>query len=292
MADPKRVGRVFCVTGVNQDESLAFITNEEENNTCHSDTESNSSGYSSSSSVEYSGEEKRQLPNDRKVFQMWEQLKQHAQEPKCSTPKQSRAVRRVTSSTKNLLAIRKTLGKSRVSQQSDSKMNTNNIDNDSFWDIELPERKNACSASSDMPNTTCERPRSVPLSTSHEAGSEIPSTRRSSGGDRKTTCQVTSNTWRRRPYLTLSNSDSDLRKCRKASQHSGSSSDSNISKYNCLPRYRVKVESDTEVDESMSEFISSVDKDNLAGILQFYDHITSESAYRQKQKSPYESVFF
>ena len=304
MAGPRRVGRVFCVTGVQQTEPEDFLLCHAKQNASHTDTESNSSGYVSSSSFDSTGEERRIVPNEHKVFQIWERWSEHVQIPKSSTPKDT-STRRLTNSKQNLLTIRKTLGKNCSSSQKECETKK-----DSFRDIEIPERLQVADRVKDDANV--DRPNSVPTTKHHDAGSEIP---QGKTFNREKSTTNASTDWRRKPFLTLSNSDSDLRSCGQERQLRGGSrgsySDSNISEYNCLPRYRVTVDKEKyelsidqeridfygeglPVDESMTEFISTVDKDNLAGILQFYDHVTSESANRQtKTTTPrIESAYF
>ena len=101
--------------------------------------------------------------------------------------------------------------------------------------------------------------------------------------------------WIRRTYLTQSTSQPDVR----VKTHG-------CPNYRALPRYRVPVTETTEcdvtkkltsqqiqswtdsgvsVDESMTEFLANVDKENLAGFLKFYDRVTGGSAHDHVQKN-------
>ncbi|KAH3773663.1 hypothetical protein DPMN_175031 [Dreissena polymorpha] len=76
--------------------------------------------------------------------------------------------------------------------------------------------------------------------------------------------------WKRRPYMTQSTSEKDVQ------------IDGNKSYHARLPRYRVTINEPTyhgavsglSVNESMTEFLSNVNQENLASYLQFYDRVT------------------
>jgi hypothetical protein len=81
--------------------------------------------------------------------------------------------------------------------------------------------------------------------------------------------------WKRRPYMTQSTSEKDLRVAGNQSNHER------------LPRNRVTMNepsratngaiSGFSVDESMSESLSNVNQENLASYLQFYDRVTRKA---------------
>jgi len=101
--------------------------------------------------------------------------------------------------------------------------------------------------------------------------------------------------WIRRTYLTQSTSQPDVRVTTRGCPN-----------YRALPRYRLPdrgtvrrdvtkqftsqqisswTDSGVSVDESMTEFLANVDKENLAGFLKFYDRVTSASAHDHMQKN-------
>jgi len=333
-----RKGRVFCVTGYTSTEragvaltSTRLTSSKLSTGSLSSqcDSESNTSGYLSSSSLEASVEEKRLSPNEDKVFRVWSQWSQHLEGPgvtsgpKSSTPKQAsegiRLKKRVNNSLecgKSLLAIKKNFN------TTGSKVNSVTDSEDSFWGIKTPRVQKSSSegdihTSDGATNKVC-RQKQVPV---HDAGSAINTT----SGNKSSSSQF----WRRRPYLTQSTSHEDLRvkpESTSSTTSSRTSSKTAVQKsmcnlntnYSALPRYRVPVTETTEshvtkqlasqlsrtcadfadsgvpVDESMSEFLSNVDKNNLAGFLNFYDHVTSSSAYERARRNPknYEAVLF
>lgn len=309
------VGRVFCVTGIQTRDQIRHNQSGIPVSKGHvgfttaligqSDNESNTSGYLSSSSFESSGEERRLMLNEEKVFQVWdkwgERVRAHSG-PKSSTPKQgSEAVvnrRRVNvsgDSSKSLLAIKKSL--------TEKSADAGTLE-DSFWDIKVTRVQKSSSegdvrASHMKQADNSWKRRGVAFADVHDAGSDINFSRHRNN----------SQDWKRRPYLTQSTSHQDLR------SHNSSKSQRNsgdYSNYSALPRYRVKVDADTNlvtqickscadfadegkpVDESMSEFLGNVDKENLASFLNFYDRVTNSSDYERARRNPknYESVFF
>jgi hypothetical protein len=272
-----------------------------------SDCESNTSGYMSSSSFESSGEEKRLVLNEQKVFDVWSKLSEKVQIPKSSTPIQAsekailrKRVMLSSESGKHMLTIKKTLnGKSKESKEKAEMV-------DSFWDIPTP-RVSRCNSENDVrrsndgDNTRDQHKRSsVP---SHDAGLDI-----------NERMQAESQSCKRKPLLTNSDSQLELR-----SANDGRNNVRNISSssYSVLQRYRIKVDSDQivsqtklakqlskscadfmdeglPVDESISEFLANVDKENLAGFLNFYDKMTSGDAYERARRNPknYEAVYY
>lgn len=310
------VGRVFCVTGIQTRDQIRHNQSGKAASKGHvgfttalvgqSDNESNTSGYLSSSSFESSGEERRLMLNEEKVFQVWdkwgERVRVHSG-PKSSTPKQgSEAVvnrRRVNvsgDSSKSLLAIKKSL--------TEKCADAGTLE-DSFWDIKVTRVQKSSSegdvrASHMKQADNSWKRRGVAFADVHDAGSDINFSRH----------RTNSQDWKRRPYLTQSTSHQDLRSHNSSNGSHRNSGD--YSNYSALPRYRVKVDADTNlvtqmckscadfadegkpVDESMSEFLGNVDKENLASFLNFYDRVTNSSDYERARRNPknYESVFF
>ncbi|XP_045176066.2 uncharacterized protein LOC123536743 isoform X2 [Mercenaria mercenaria] len=311
------LGRVFCVTGMQSQshEHVQSATPSLMGSECGStnfigqcDTDSNTSGYLSSSSFESSGEEKRLLPNEQKVFNVWTKWGQQVHIPKSSTPKQgsesiayrklAKRVNMTNESGKNVLCIKKNF-----------QSNTNEPEVfDSFWDIQTPQRVQRSSSEGDVNNMDKKtnddwKRKSVQAPITHDAGQEIV----------KNNKLTKSQDWKRKPFLTLSDSQLDLRLC--APNHNATRKSS---AYSALPRYRVKVDADpvvtknklvqqltkscadfvdegVPVDESMSEFLSNVDRENLASFLNFYDKVTNSSAsYEKARRNPnnYEAVYY
>ncbi|XP_052797499.1 uncharacterized protein LOC128229729 isoform X2 [Mya arenaria] len=317
----RRQGRVFCVTGVSAE--MGTFAAPPSSIKCSSgslssqcDTESNTSGYISSSSFESSGEEKLLIPNEDKVFRVWNQwsLELDANPgPKSSTPKQAsegitmrRRVNISTEAGKSMLAIKKVF--SSDSKRSDSSSNQISSD-DSFWGIRTPRvQKSSSEGDIHKGKITCDnswKRKPLPL---HDAGMEI-QTSSYKGGPH-------SQEWRRRPFVTQSTSQEDLRAASTTNRPT-----SDRTSYSALPRYRVTVpasqpfcyasatnklashlskscadfvDTGVSVDDSMTEFFSNVNKENLAGFLDFYDRVTSGPAYERARRNPnnYEAVLF
>ncbi|XP_060556362.1 uncharacterized protein LOC132717020 isoform X2 [Ruditapes philippinarum] len=308
------MGRVFCVTGMqneSREERVKSVTPSVIGSECgstRSDTDSNTSGYLSSSSFESSGEEKRLVPNGHKVFNVWTKWGEQVSVPKSSTPKQGSenvAYRKLT----KRVNVSSEMGKSVLSIKKNFEK-PSNIEQDSFWGIQTPQRVQRSSSEGDV--HVIERKsdnewkrKSVQAPVTHDAGQEIiPSNKMSKSQD-----------WKRRPFLTLSDSQLDQRLCGPISK--STSNTRNNSAYSALPRYRVKVDADpvvsknrlveqlskscadfadegVPVDESMSEFLSNVDRDNLASFLNFYDKVTNSSSYEKARRNPnnYEAVYY
>ena len=144
--------RVFFVTGTNTPSPIkgapvdqsAFVTS---NITGQSESDLNTSGYLSSSSLESSGEENRLILNEQKVFQLWEKLGHQKSYihpgPRNSTPKQNdnsvhkKRFNMSIDSGHGMLAIKKNLGGSQLKvKDMSSSSNTSKQMLDSFWDIE------------------------------------------------------------------------------------------------------------------------------------------------------------
>lgn len=319
-------GRVFCVTGMHnpsQQQELSVTPNVigtgcvSTNVNGQSDSDSNTSGYLSSSSFESSGEDKRLVLNEQKVFNVWTKWGEQVRVPKSSTPKQGseyiaykKLAKRVNMSSDSgrcMLALKKNL------YQQSKKTSTNNENEtaDSFWDIKTPKVHRSSSEGdvnkSDKHNDAMWKRQSVQTPIKHDAGQEI------------VTCKILaakkSQDWKRRPFLTLSDSQLDLRLSGVSDKNH--SAKNRTKTYNALPRYRVKVDEDpvvsktylaqqitkscadfsdtgVPVDESMSEFLSKVDRENLASFLNFYDRMTNTSAYEKARRNPnnYEAVFY
>ena len=106
--------------------------------------------------------------------------------------------------------------------------------------------------------------------------------------------------WKRRPYLTESTSFEDVKVMTQG-----------CSNYDALSRHRVPdtetaecdvtkklasqltpcwTDSGVPVDESMTEFLANVDRENLAGFLNFYDRVTGVSAYDHVRRYPKTTV--
>lgn len=246
------------------------------------------------------------MPNEQKVFRIWDKWGKRVRAPsgpKSSTPKQGseaatfrRRVNTSGESGKSLLVFKKSLTEKTADEQ---------VLEDSFWDIKTP-RVHKSSSEGDIrkdnksvSNCSWKR-KGVAFADQHDAGLDISSRRNSSN----------SQEWRRRPFITQSTSHQDLRLPLHGSSESRKSD--NSQSYSALPRYRVKVNADTNlvsqicrscadfadegkpVDESMTEFLSNVDQDNLASFLNFYDKVTNSTEYERARKNPnnYEAVYY
>ncbi|KAL4225339.1 hypothetical protein ACF0H5_016027 [Mactra antiquata] len=291
----EKFGRAFCVTGLHT--SIDTSSSSSEKSECdsqkfvdRSETESNTSGYLSSSSFESSGEERRLVLNEQKVFHVWSKWSEKVEIPKSSTPIQSTdhvAYRQRTRDGRNtsLLSIKKDFSKENIPMECDKEA-------DSFWDIKTPKVHKSCSEN-DV------RYRDV---IKHDAGSDI--------DFRKKELSSKNQDWKRKPFLTMSDSQLHVKLC----DNSKTSSESSRT-YTALPRYRVKMDADPvtnklakqinnscadftdtglPVDESMSEFLSNVDRENLAGFLNFYDRMTNGPAYEKARRNPknYEAAYY
>lgn len=309
------LGRVFCVTGVHASDRNKVATSstgsyKSAHSVGQSDTESNTSGYLSSSSFESSGEERRLVLNEKKVFRIWDKWGERVRAPsgpKSSTPKQGSeaAVLRKRAnvsqdSSKRLLAFKKNLTGS---------ANEEIVLEDSFWDIPTP-RVHKSSSEGDIrvnrisSENSSLKPKHIDFSKQHDAGSEIDFSRERNGPK--------SQEWKRRPFLTQSTSYQDLRVTSQNSNTGNNGNGDDCTNYNALPRYRVKVDGDSNlvtqickscadfadegkpVDESMTEFLANVDKQNLASFLNFYDRMTNSTAYERARRNPknYEAVYY
>lgn len=317
-------GRVFCVTGMqntSQQQELSVTPNligtgcVSTNVTGQSDSDSNTSGYLSSSSFESSGEDKRLVLNEQKVFNVWTKWGEQVRVPKSSTPKQGseciaykKLAKHVNmSSGGGMLVLKRNLNKQ--CHKTSTKNETEAAD--SFWDIKTPKVYRSSSEGdvnkSDKHNDTLWKRQSVQTPVRHDAGQEIVTC--------KTLAAKKSQDWKRRPFLTLSDSQLDLRLSGVSDKNHSVKNRTNT--YNALPRYRVKVDEDpvvsktylaqqitkscadfsdtgVPVDESMSEFLSKVDRENLASFLNFYDRMTNNSAYEKARRNPnnYEAVYY
>ena len=307
------IGRVFCVTGVQASDEL----NRNQQNTPvnkrrtsgYSDSESNTSGYLSSSSFESSGEEKRLGLNGQKVFRVWDRWGQQVQVPSgptSSTPKQGsegvvigRRVNLSGDSSKSMLAIKKNLTEKSLDER---------VVEDSFWGIKTPCVHKSNSEGdirkgnkSSMDGSRSRR--AVAFADELENGLNKDCSQRNRNISKN-------QDWKRRPFLTQSTSQQDIRMTSQQTGNQRSGSDN--SNYSALPRYRVKMNANTNlvtqicrsvadfadegkpVDESMTEFLSNVDKDNLATFLNFYDKVTSTQDYERARRNPsnYEAVYY
>lgn len=353
MADqtnPKQI-RAFYVTGVQVEIGQASSTT---NLIGQSDTDSNTSGYLSSSSFESTGEERRLVLNEQKVFQLWEKLGQHVHVqrnsaakqsedsvcrktfsmklrddssrkftsklseetlyPRNSTPKQQvhnghkKRVKISTESGRSLLSIKRNLGNSGLHKQSTKQNSPSYIETTntykSKYENELRKQCQERYAKADISHVKSDSciGTASQCAIKHDSGTAIDDVR----------CRrvktSTSNEWKRKPFLTLSNIASDLLSTDNISKCS-----TNFSNYNSLPRYRVTVDGNTKatksnlakklnkscadfseeglpVDESMTEFLSNVDQNNLASLLNFYDRVTSGPGY-EKARRYYEAVY-
>jgi hypothetical protein len=275
-----------------------------------SDSESNSSGFMSSSSFESSEEETRLVLNEQKVFDVWSKMSERVQIPKSSTPipASEKAVLRKRvilscESGKHMLAIKKNL-----TEKSKEKSKAKAELKDPFWDIPtagLPRsysENDIVRRSSDYCNTRDQHKR---LS--------VPSKDAVFGNNGRK--QTESQSWKRKPFLTNSDSQLQLRLCANEGRSIDNVRNISSSSYSVLPRYRVKVDSDpivsqtklaqhlnkscadmdegVPVDESMSEFLANVDRENLIGFLSFYDKMTSGDDYEKarRNRNNYEAVY-
>jgi hypothetical protein len=109
--------------------------------------------------------------------------------------------------------------------------------------------------------------------------------------------------WKRRPYLTQSDSYLDSRLYKAESTNILTKPVPKSQSFGALPRYRVKFDLDpvvtknklieprdgiVSVDESMGEFLTSVDRDNFASFLMFYDKVTHSS----RNPNAHDAVYF
>ena len=257
-----------------------------------SDDESNTSGYLSSS-LESSGE---YFLDENYSFNVRERLVGRvARVPNTSTPKQDsvsvtfrKMSKRVTNeSGRSLLSIKKTFNKTAENDQAKV---------DSFWDIQTPRKVFRCNSESDV-NRKDRRSNdlvrnSIHASSTHDVGLAITKSR-----------NMKSQNWKRKPFMTQSNSGLDSRLSKTVSTNNLAESTSKSKSYGALPRYRVKVDVDPvvsknnsfeprdggiPVDESMSEFLSNVDRENLASFLMFYDKVTNS----RRSTMDHEAVYF
>ena len=198
--------------------------------------------------------------------------------------------RRVNISTdagKSMLAIKKVFN----SDSKRSNSSSNQISDDSFWGMgSLRVQKSSSEGDIYRRIITCDNSLKHKPPPLHDTETVLTSYKHVSH----------SHEWRRRPFITQSTSQEDLRAAPTANRPT-----SDRTSYNALPRYRVTVpasqpfcyasatekrdsqlgkscadfvDSGTSVDDSMTDFLSNVNKENLAGFLEFYDRVTSEPA--------------
>lgn len=291
-------GRLFCVTGVKAETepvnqyAIGYSTPAKKP-IVQSETES--SGYVSSSSFESSGEEKRLKLNEQKVFQVWEKWGQQMQIPKFSTPKSPRTARKChqrPSSLGDMSAITGNHPKSSIKikkfggENKKTKRVVIKSLSDEVKDIYPHTVHKAFSDGAlNQPSRVALSERLDPVG--RPSDKVLPTQAGFSSRERR-------------------DSSSSSRSC--------GSGQSDYSDYNSLPRQRGKYDGrlndDDEyslakqvarscdciydkgvsVDESMSEFLSKVNKENLESLLNFYDRVTANEK-RRKQKN-YEAVYY
>ena len=290
-------GRVFCITGVMSSSKPASrqpIGPQTPARKLIGQSETDSSGYVSSSSIESSREERRLKLNEQKVFQVWEKWGQQMQGPKFSTPKSPRTARKChqrPASLGDVSAI--------TNRQPKSAIKIKNFSGESKG-----KRVVIKSLSDDVRDS---RSRSVHKTLSdgdlNKASRVSFSDRQEPIGKPSDKCVPTKAEFRPRERR---DSTSSSRSC--------GSGQSDYSDYSSLPRQRApydgRLSDDDEfslakqvgrscdciydkgvsVDESMSEFLSKANKENLESLLNFYDRVTTKEK-RRKQKN-YEAVYY
>ena len=290
-------GRVFCITGVktlSKPVSQQPIGPSTPARKLTGQAETDSSGYVSSSSLESSGEARRLKLNEQKVFQVWEKWGQQMQGPKFSTPKSPRTARKChqrPASLGDVSAITNSHPKSAIKikkfgGENKSKRVVIKSLSDEVRDIHSHSVHKTLS-DGDL----------------NKASRVIFSERQEPIGKPSDKCVPTQAGFRPRERR---DSTSSSRSC--------GSGQSDYSDYSSLPRQRVpydgRLSDDDEcslakqiakscdciydkgvsVDESMSEFLSKVNKENLESLLNFYDRVTTNEK-RRKQRN-YEAVYY
>ena len=294
MKPSNQQGRVFCVTGVKVDPKPT--TQQPTGQTSPAkkligQTETDSSGYLSSSSFESSREERRLKLNEQKVFQVWERWGQQMQVPKFSTPKSPRTARRVhqrpisLGDTSSIVQPKSAIKIKNFGGETKNKRVVVKSRSDELRDVKVEPVYKALSD-----GDICEASRvPVPLAVREDP------------------------VGKQADYRVPMCSDSLVRSNSSSSSRSCGSGRSDYSDYSSLPRQRGKYDgrhSDDEcslakqvtksceniysngvsVDESMSEFLANVNRENLESLLNFYDRVTTNEV-RKKQRT-YEAAYY
>ena len=255
-ADQKDQGRLFCVTGVMSTASRQPIGQRSPARApkLMSQSQTDSSGYVSSSSIESSMEDKRLKLNEQKVLQVWAKLNQQMQGPKSSTPK---------STARRCLQRPASLGDISAIDFSDENT-SKRVVTKSLSDGDLSKASRVRSYDQRVPTkaefTSIERKYST-------------SSSRSCGSGQSEYTDYSSLPRQRAPYDGRLSDDDEF----SLGKQIGRSCD-------CI------YDKGVSVDESMTEFLSKVNKDNLKSLLNFYDRVTAEDK-RRKQKN-YEAVYY
>lgn len=291
----RQEGRMFCVTGIKRqhEQESSAISQVTPTRKLIGHSETDSSGYLSSSSFESSGEERRLKLNEQKVFQVWERWGQEMQVPKFSTPKSPRTARKChqrPSSLGDMSAIGVNQPKSALKIKTFNGENKNKrvvikFNSDDIRDTKVPSvYKTLSDGDLNKASGVALTKREDPVGKSSD----------------KCVSGIHCVDMRDR-----SNSTSSSRSC--------GSGQSDYSDYSSLPRQRGKYdgrlsqdecslarqvakscdninEQGVCVDESMSEFLSNVNKENLESLLNFYDRVTANEV-RRKQRT-YEAVYY
>ncbi|KAH3886223.1 hypothetical protein DPMN_010224 [Dreissena polymorpha] len=267
--------------------------------------EDNTSGYVSMTSLsstlsasllESSFEERRLAPNKVKNFQVLSCLSKHvdtASGPQCSTPKQGseiaamkmrvqmRRPRTPSFKADKTIVARKI---STVIPQTNTSTTSDATSDVCFWEISSRLQK-SCSEG-DLYRPPAQRPIHEQRTCSHDSGLESLV---------KKSC---TQNWKRRPFVGETTMDMEQRKYAIKAEHRGEA------QYTRLSRYRVTVQEDTYGfsaptkrnsandidsalgnDESMKDFLSRVNKDNLAGFINFYDRMTCEQPSKRSRRN-------
>ncbi|KAH3870737.1 hypothetical protein DPMN_033928 [Dreissena polymorpha] len=309
----KSLGRVFCVTGVHAPPPVMQPMESPINRklsatgslSSQSETDSNTSGYISSSSMEISSEEKRLVPNEDKVYRVWDQWSMHRDVmpgPKSSTPKQETVTMKrrsnVTYQSQSLLAIKKTFNHSSKSKPNmKDAVKASCESDDSFWGIQTPVVQKSCSEG-DIRATNVGNSMKGKQVKSHDAGLDIQTTK-SKATQREMNHRTDTHKQTLRDDLRMSSaqttrvpyiSQPGAAKCRPAEPEMV---EDRRTLANKLSRSCADLVGEV-VDESISDFLSNVDTNNLAGFLDFYDKVTSGAAYERARRNTknYEPVYY
>ena len=294
MNTQKGQGRIFCVTGVMASASRQPIGQQSPARKLIGQSETDSSGYVSSSSIESSREERRLKLNEQKVFQVWEKWGQQMQVPKFSTPKSPRTARKChqrPASVGDVSAI--------TNRQPKSAIKIKNFKNDT------KSKRVVIKSLSDDVRDSCSHSVHKTLS-----DGDLNKASRVSFSDRQEPIGKPSD----KGFPTKAEFRPRERRDSTSSSRSCGSGQSDYSDYSSLPRQRApydgRLSDDDEfslgkqigrscdciydkgvsVDESMTEFLSKANKENLESLLNFYDRVTANEK-RRKQRN-YEAVYY
>ena len=292
MKSNSQQGRVFCITGVKVEQQPDIqhpIGQSTPARKLIGHPETDSSGYLSSSSFESSGEERRLKLNEQKVFQVWEKWGQQMQVPKFSTPKSPRTARRShqrpfsladTSEIvhpKSAIKIKNFSGDSKIKRVV-IKSNSDELRDMKFHSVYKTLSDGDISESYRAPLTVRKDPigkpadQRVPENSATRVRSNSSSSSRSCGSGRSDYSDYSSLPRQRGKYDGRQSDD----ECSLAKQVSKSNEDI--------------YDNGVCVDESMSEFLANVNRENLESLLNFYDRVTANEV-RRKQKN-YEAVYY